>query len=123
LKDYLSSLAALDGLDIELVLPGHGRPFRNGKQRVRETIEHHHQESMNILSILREGRKTAYELSSHIMRMRNKGSTKRLSVLQVFVFVMGALGRLKYLEEEGKIKKVVENKVAIYSLENDTALA
>jgi glyoxylase-like metal-dependent hydrolase (beta-lactamase superfamily II) len=123
LKDYLSSLAALDGLDIELVLPGHGRPFRNGEQRVRETIEHHHQESMNILSILREGRKTAYELSSHIMRMRNKGSTKRLSVLQIFVFVMGTLGRLKYLEEEGKIKKVVENKVAIYSLESDTALA
>ena len=123
LKDYLSSLDTLDGLDIELVLPGHGRPFRNSKQRIRETIEHHHQENLNILSILREEKKTAYEISSHIMRMRNKGSTKRLSIFQVFVFVMGTLGRLRYLEEEGKIKKVVENKVAIYSLEGDTAFA
>jgi glyoxylase-like metal-dependent hydrolase (beta-lactamase superfamily II) len=123
LKEYLSSLAALDGLDIELVLPGHGRPFRNSKQRIRETIEHHRQENLNILAILREGRKTPYEISSQIMRMRNKGSTKRLSILQVFVFVAGTLGRLRYLEEEGKIKKVVENKVAIYSLESDTAYA
>jgi glyoxylase-like metal-dependent hydrolase (beta-lactamase superfamily II) len=119
LKDYLSSLSALNGLDIELVLPGHGRPFRNSKQRIRETIEHHYQENLNILSILREGRKTPYEISSHIMRMRNKSSTKRLSILQVFVFVAGTLGRLRYLEEAGKIKKVVENKVAIYSLEKE----
>jgi glyoxylase-like metal-dependent hydrolase (beta-lactamase superfamily II) len=117
LKDYLSSLAALDGLDIELVLPGHGRPFRNSKRRIRETIEHHHQENLNILSILREGRKTAYEISSHIMRTRNKGSIKRLSALHVFVLVMGTLGRLRYLEDEGKIRKVVENKVAVYSLQ------
>jgi glyoxylase-like metal-dependent hydrolase (beta-lactamase superfamily II) len=122
LKDYLSSLAALEGLDMELVLPGHGRPFRNGRQRIRETIEHHHQENLNILSILREGRKTAYEISLHIMRMRNKGSTKCLSILQVFVFVAGTLGRLKYLEDAGKIKKVVEGKVAIYLLESDTAI-
>jgi glyoxylase-like metal-dependent hydrolase (beta-lactamase superfamily II) len=119
LKDYLSSLFALDGLDIELVLPGHGRPFRNSKQRIRETIEHHHLENLNILSVLREGRKTPYEISSHIMRTRSKGSTKRLSTLQVFVFVAGTLGRLRYLEEEGKIRKAVEDKVAIYSLEKE----
>jgi glyoxylase-like metal-dependent hydrolase (beta-lactamase superfamily II) len=123
LKDYLSNLAALDGLDIELILPGHGRPFRKARQRIRETIEHHHQENLNILSILREGRRTAYEIASQIMRMRNRGSTKRLSILQVFVFVAGTLGRLRYLEDEGKIKKVVENRVAIYSLESGTTFA
>lgn len=119
LKEYLSSLHSMNDLDIELVLPGHGRPFKDSKQRIIDTIEHHYRENLNILSILEGGAKTAYEISLEIIGMRSKGSIKRLSVLQVFVLVMGTLGRLRYLEDERKIKKSVRDNVALFSLSQE----
>lgn len=41
LGDYLESLERTATLDVDLVLPGHGEPFRDPAARVRELQQHH----------------------------------------------------------------------------------
>jgi len=38
IEDYLESLARLVDLDLRWILPGHGRPVRNGKEKIIESI-------------------------------------------------------------------------------------
>lgn len=43
MSDYLDSLAKVAGLDVGLVLPGHGAPFsdlRGHVQQITEQVEH-----------------------------------------------------------------------------------
>jgi len=116
LKEYLLSLDKVFALDIDIVLPGHGRSFRNAKQRIKETKEHHHQENRKVLSILGEGGKNVYETSLRMTLMRNIDLTNPFSVLQSVFIVEQAFAYLRYLEEEGRIKRTTEGKVAIYTL-------
>jgi glyoxylase-like metal-dependent hydrolase (beta-lactamase superfamily II) len=115
LKEYLLSLDKVYGLDIDIVLPGHGQPFRNTRQRIEE-IKEHHQQNRKILSILREGSKNMYETSLRMTQKRNSSSTTLLPILQSFHAVHQVFTHLKYLEEEGKIERRTKGKVAIYSL-------
>jgi glyoxylase-like metal-dependent hydrolase (beta-lactamase superfamily II) len=66
LGDYLRSLERTASLDVELVLPGHRRPFRDHRARVEELKLHHRLRAEEVLSLLEEGRKTAYELASEM---------------------------------------------------------
>ena len=51
LRDYLASLDKVRALDIDLVLPGHSRIFKNPAKRIRELKHHHMQRCDEILSI------------------------------------------------------------------------
>lgn len=116
LKEYLFSLDKVYALDIEIVLPGHGRPFRNSRQRIEEMKGQHHQQNRKILSILREGGKNTYETSLRMTRKRNSDLTTFSSILESFFFSQDTSTHLRYLEEKGKIKRTTKGKVAIYSL-------
>jgi glyoxylase-like metal-dependent hydrolase (beta-lactamase superfamily II) len=116
LKEYLLSLDKVHALDIEVVLPGHGRPFKNSRRRIEEIREHHHQRDLKVLSILREGSKSIYETSLRMTRKQNSGSANLLSVLQSFFISEVAFTHLKYLEDKGVVERRMEGQVAIYSL-------
>ncbi len=116
LKEYLLSLDKVYALDVEAVLPGHGRPFKKNRQRIEEIQEHHRQQDRKVLSILREGGKSIYETSLKMTRKRNSDSTNPLSVLQSFLISEGAFTHLRYLEEKGEVERKMEGQVAIYSL-------
>ena len=66
LEQYLKSLEKTEGLDVDLVLPGHRSVFRDMRGRIEELREHHRKREEEILSILQEGPKTAFEVASRM---------------------------------------------------------
>jgi glyoxylase-like metal-dependent hydrolase (beta-lactamase superfamily II) len=116
LKAYLSSLDKVYGFDIELVLPGHRGILRNGKERIRE-LRHHHQERLEeITSILKKGGMNAFEIGSRMSWDIVYDSWDVFPVSQKWFAVGEVLAHLKYLEEEGILRRETENQKRVYSL-------
>ena len=116
LKAYLSSLDKVYGFDIELVLPGHRGILRNGKERIRE-LRHHHQERLEeIISILEKGGMNAFEIGSRMSWDIVYDSWDVFPVSQKWFAVGEVLAHLKYLEEEGILRRETENQKRVYSL-------
>jgi glyoxylase-like metal-dependent hydrolase (beta-lactamase superfamily II) len=116
LKAYLSSLDKVYGFDIELVLPGHRGILRNGKERIRE-LRHHHQERLEeITSILKKGGMNAFEIGSRMSWDIVYDSWDVFPVSQKWFAVGEVLAHLKYLEEEGILRRETQNQKRVYSL-------
>jgi glyoxylase-like metal-dependent hydrolase (beta-lactamase superfamily II) len=116
LKAYLESLDKVYELDIELVLPGHRGTFRNCKERIQELKEHHQKRLEEIISILEEGEKSAFQIASQMSWDIVYDSWDLFPVPQKW-FAMGeAIAHLKYLEETGMIRKEIPEQRIIYSL-------
>jgi glyoxylase-like metal-dependent hydrolase (beta-lactamase superfamily II) len=116
LKIYLESLEKVYELDIELVLPGHRGIFRNCKERIRELKNHHEKRLEEIVSILVEGEKSAFEIASQMSWDIVYDSWELFPVPQKW-FAMGeAIAHLKRLEEKGLIRKETPEHRVIYAL-------
>lgn len=63
LVDYLNSLSQIAELQVDLVLPGHGEPFRRFSERIEEMKQHHERRLNELLSICSDKPKTAYEIA------------------------------------------------------------
>jgi glyoxylase-like metal-dependent hydrolase (beta-lactamase superfamily II) len=116
LKDYMASLDKVDALDIELVLPGHGTVFKNGKERIKELKDHHEKRTDEVASILKAGDKNAYQVASQMTWDIPYDSWDRFPVLQRWFATGETMAHLKYLEEMGKIRKEMRDQEIIYSL-------
>jgi glyoxylase-like metal-dependent hydrolase (beta-lactamase superfamily II) len=116
LKAYLSSLDKVYGLDIELVLPGHRGISRNAKERIRE-LKHHHQERLGeITSILEKGGMNAFEIGSRMSWDIVYDSWDVFPVSQKWFAIGEVIAHLKYLEEEGILRRETANQKRVYSL-------
>lgn len=113
LGEHLLSIDKVYSLNIEKTLPGHGRPFNNSRQRMREIKEYHLQKNCELLSILEDGAKKIREIALRMTRRKNFGSTT-FSIFQSFLASQEVYARLRYLEEEGKVERTTERQVAIY---------
>jgi glyoxylase-like metal-dependent hydrolase (beta-lactamase superfamily II) len=116
LKAYLGSLDKVYELDIELVLPGHRGAFRNCKERIRELKDHHQKRLEEIISILEEGEKTAFEIASQMSWDIVYDSWELFPVPQKWFATGEAIAHLKYLEEKEMISKKMPEQKIIYSL-------
>jgi glyoxylase-like metal-dependent hydrolase (beta-lactamase superfamily II) len=116
LKEYLESLDKVSGLDIELVLPGHRDILRNPRERIEELKHHHRKRLDEIISILGEGRKNAFQVASGMTWDIVYDSWDLFPVSQKW-FAMGeAISHLKYLEEKGAIRREMRQQIITYSL-------
>ena len=116
LKEYLASLDKVFGLDIELVLPGHRGILRNSKERIRE-LKHHHQERLEeIVSILGQGSQDAFQVASRMTWDIVYDSWDLFPVSQKWFATGEAIAHLKYLEEEGMIRKGMQKEKIVFSL-------
>ena len=114
LAEYLKSLDKVYGLDVELVLPGHRRPFRNLKERITELKDHHRKRAEEIISVLQGDKKTAYQVASLISWDISCESWDSFPVIQKWFAVGEVIAHLKYLEEEGRVRKEVGQQGMIY---------
>ena len=106
LKKYLASLDRVNKLDIGLVLPGHRGIFRNCKERIQE-LKHHHQKRLDeIISILEEGNKNAFQVASQMKWDIICESWDLFPVSQKWFATGEAIAHLKYLEENKLILRV-----------------
>jgi len=116
LKAYLESLDKVCQLDIDLVLPGHRNTFRNPKERIQELKVHHQKRLDEIVSILRKGRKNAFQAASQMTWDIVYDSWDLFPVSQKWFATGEAISHLKYLEEEGVVRKEMRQKKIFYSL-------
>ena len=107
LKHYLNSIRRIDGLEVSLVLPGHGEPVEDFKGLLEKILRHHERRLGLVLSILFQGEKTAYDISRTLFPYTKS--------FEVFLGVSEVLGHLSILLEEGKVSLRSRNGIDYYS--------
>lgn len=116
LKLYLESLDKVDQLDVDLVLPGHRTVFRTFRERIQE-LKHHHRERVDeIVSILEQGSMDAFRIGGLMKWDIVCDSWESFPVSQKRFAVGEVIAHLKYLEDEGIVRRETENQHRTYSL-------
>ena len=113
LDDFLHSLAKVDALPIDLVLPGHRRLFRNCRDRIAELVDHHRRRADEVYVILAGGAMTAYQVASR-MTWDMTCAWEQFPPPQKFFATGEALAHLRYLEVKGLITRQVDGELASY---------
>ena len=103
LKNYLASLDSVSELDIELTLPGHRRIIGNPKRRIADLKAHHLRRLNEVVTILKQGRQSAYRVASKMSWDLDADSWDDFPRAQKWFATGEALAHLRYLEEEGTI--------------------
>lgn len=83
LADYLSSLQRIAELDISLVLPAHGEPFRTARERAEELIAHHQQRLEKLSRYLARPRSLS-EVTTELFADLETGEDRMLASLEAF---------------------------------------
>ena len=116
LQEYLVSLDKVYNLDVELVLPGHRGTSTNFRGRIQELKYHHQARANEVLSILGEGKQNACQVASQMTWDMDYESWHQFPISQKWFAAGEAVAHLKYLEEEGKIRREVQGQMVVFSL-------
>jgi glyoxylase-like metal-dependent hydrolase (beta-lactamase superfamily II) len=96
LKQYLASLEKIEGLEISLLLPGHGEEVKDVKGLIQKIFAHHRERMDLIHSILSKGEKTAFEIAMDLF--------PGVSPFEVFLGISEVVGHLEILREKEMVK-------------------
>ena len=116
LKHYLASLEKVSKLKTNLVLPGHRSVCHDLKKRVAELQEHHQARLAEVMSALRDGPKTAYEVAPYITWDIVYSSWELFPALQKWFAVGETIAHLWYLEGNKMIRRETKGKKDVFSL-------
>lgn len=116
LKNYLRSLDKVSRLDVDLVLPGHRRLFTDCRGRIGELKDHHRRRLVEVLGILKDGARDAYEVARRMTWDIKCASWEMFPVSQRWFATGEALSHLKYLQEKNKVRRDVRDGKAVFSL-------
>jgi glyoxylase-like metal-dependent hydrolase (beta-lactamase superfamily II) len=98
--EFLGSLDAVEPLEVELCLPGHGRPFRDPKAKIAEARRQVEELLGKTRDALAEGERTAFEIVAEIVGADNVNTPVSAWVLQI---VLSCLDHLAILGEVAKV--------------------
>jgi glyoxylase-like metal-dependent hydrolase (beta-lactamase superfamily II) len=93
LLSYLSSVARLRELELDLLLPGHGPPFSGHRDVIDRLLAFYRRRQARIREILAEGERTAWEISRALFPAGQPGDT--------FLTISETIANLEVLEHEG----------------------
>jgi len=117
LRQYMASLDKVHGMDIGLMLPGHGRPFHGHRRRIDDLKAHHDKRLKEVLSLLEKGQKSAIQLAPLMTWNIRYDSWDLFPLFERMIAVGETVAHLTYLEKEGEVRRhVVKNRI-VYSLE------
>jgi len=116
LKEYLASLDKVEPLDVDVVLPGHRRVFRDHRARIEELREHHRQRLGEALAALEDGEKSAFEVAPWIRWDVGFGSWDLFPPPQKWFAVGETIAHLKYLGAEGRVGTRTTDERILFSL-------
>jgi glyoxylase-like metal-dependent hydrolase (beta-lactamase superfamily II) len=109
LGEYLASLDRLSALEVDLILPSHGAPFRGHREWIRATIRHHAQRCRQIETALDGGEMTAHALVGKLW-------TRALSPVHHWFAVFEVLAHLEYLKRRDRLAARREGRIELWSL-------
>lgn len=115
---YLDSLDKVSTLDVELCLPGHRSFIHDFKGRIRELKDHHMERANEVIDILQEGDKNAYQVAGLMTWSIRAKSWEDFPVMQRWFATGEALAHLHYVEGKGHISRRRENDRIIYQIES-----
>jgi len=95
LAQYLDSLQRLSSVDVDLILPSHGEPFRGHAQRITDTAGHHAARCEEILRRIAVEPLTAHGLVEQLWQ-------PKLSPFHHHFAVFEIMAHLDYLERRGE---------------------
>src|SRR6266851_5152558 len=78
LHEYLDGLRRLAAYEPELILPAHGRPYRDAPARVKVLEAHHRRRLDQIVEIVGRGKETGWEVALELWGPREHFYEKRL---------------------------------------------
>jgi len=115
---YLESLHKVAQLDVDLVLPGHGSPFRHFRERLAELHVHHEQRLDEVLVNLGRGEKTAYEIALKMAWVGLSGIVlgEDLPLSQHSAALGETLAHLELLKREGKVRHTQRDGISLFSI-------
>lgn len=119
LRKYLASLDKVYDLDVDLVLPGHRRLFKDHRERIRELKEHHKRRADEVLSILDSGPGHAFHVASEMTWDISYTSWEEFPLTQKWFATGEAIAHLRYLEDKGKVARTAENGMILFTLNHE----
>lgn len=106
LGTYLQSLEKIWKLDVDFVVPGHGRPFYGANERIKAIRKHHEDRLMKTLEALREKR-TVFQVSKQLF--------PKIETIHETRFAIGeTVAHLEYLRNQGECKRERLNGQYVY---------
>lgn len=112
LGDFLASLRALKGLEVEKVLPAHEYTFDDLQGRLQEIEEHHGVRLGEMVDAVSDGRRTAYQVAGGVTWAT--GSFEEFSPWMRRAAIGETLAHLEYLVAGGHLEKGMDAGIAIY---------
>jgi glyoxylase-like metal-dependent hydrolase (beta-lactamase superfamily II) len=100
LHEYLDGLRRLAAYEPKLILPSHGRPFREAPARVKVLEAHHKRRLDQIVEIVGQGKETGWEVALELWGPRENFYEKRLALQE-------ALAHLQALAVDARVGKSV----------------
>ena len=104
LSSYLKSLEMLSAMEVKEVLPGHGAPFSNSRERVDEIIDHHRIRRQEVLDALTEFKRDFPDRGEMTLFMVSQKLFPELRGWDIFLGLSETHGHLEVLKDEGLIK-------------------
>jgi glyoxylase-like metal-dependent hydrolase (beta-lactamase superfamily II) len=94
--EFLRSLERVEPLEVDLVLPGHGRTFRDPEAKIAEARRQVDELLGKVRAALAEGERTGFEIVGEIVGAENLNTPVSAWVLQI---VLSCLDHLTILGE------------------------
>ncbi|UCE54073.1 MAG: MBL fold metallo-hydrolase [Desulfobacterales bacterium] len=116
LKHYLASLDKVYNLEVDLVLPGHRRLIEDHHARINELKEHHKNRLNEVLDILKTPDQHAFQIASQMTWDLAAENWDHFPVAQKWFATGEAISHLRYLEEEGKVRRKTDGQLTLFYL-------
>ena len=113
LGQYLNSLNELRQLDTKLVLPGHEDPFTELKPRIDELIQHHEQRNLEILAIIKDEARTAYQIAREVI-WGTGAAWQNMPFFHKRLAISETLAHLTFMADDGRLKQLTKDGIIYY---------
>lgn len=107
LGEYLDTLATLERLEVDLVVPSHGKPFQGHREWIDSTRRHHERRCDAILEAIRADPADAYAIAGTLWGGDLGLSDRRFGMSE-------ALSHLHYMALDKRVEQVPVNGVAVW---------
>ena len=122
LREFLTSLRAMEHLEADIILPAHEHIFKDLKKRIGELLRHHENRLSVILDVSRGEPKTTYQIASSIPWMVEMIDDKEikgtlfsdLTVLQKGLAMGETSAHLELLKKEKKVERFFRDNTVFY---------
>ncbi len=108
---YLASLDKVNGMDIQLVLPGHRDLINDPGDRIAELKHHHDLRLAEIMDILKQGPMNAYQVAGRMKWEVRANNWEEFPRFQRWFATGEAIAHLEHLVALGKVQKAEDSRV------------